>query len=342
MYKKELITLIFPKYLDNNNKIGVTAPSAGVTKETDHVRFDNACKQLKEKGYDVIFTDNVFTSDPYGRSSDKETRAREFMSLINDDSIDYIVSAKGGDFLAEMLPLIDYEAIKKHPKWVQGYSDNTSLLFSITTLCDIATVYGYHFGNYGMKTWHKSIADNMAILEGKLMEQTSFDKYQNSFDDNSNGFVFTDDVLLKSGHGTKEEIFEGRLIGGCLDVLVDIAGTKYENAAGFAEKYACDGIIWYLESFDAVGERIIINLWKLKELGWFKNVRGFIFGRPCFYKSFCDLSYIDAVMTALSEYNVPVIFDADIGHREPQWTMINGAKARIHYKDGKGTLTYTD
>lgn len=332
--------MIFPNSLNNNNKIGVTAPSAGAIKESDHIRFNNAKTALNAKGYDVIFTDNVFTSDPYGRSSDKETRAHEFMSLINDKSIDYIVSAKGGDYLAEMLPLIDFEAIKENPKWIQGYSDNTSILFAITTLCDIATVYSYNFGNYGMNTWHKSVADNLSILEGNLKIQKSFDMYQNSFDDNTNGFNFTDNVILKSGHDTDEEIFEGRLIGGCLDVLVDIAGTKYENAVSFADKYGDDGIIWYIESFDAVGERIIINLWKLKELGWFKNVKGFIFGRPCFYKSFCELSYMDAVMTSLAEFNVPVIFDADIGHREPQWTMINGAKARMHYKTGKATLTY--
>ena len=334
--------MIFPRFLENNNKIGVTAPSSGAVKETDKLRFTNACNTLKLKGYDVTFTDNVFTSDPYGRSSDKKTRADEFMSLINDASVDYIISAKGGDFLAEMLPLIDFDAIKKNPKWVQGYSDNTSILIGITTLCDIATVYSYNFGNFGMNTWHKSISDNLSILEGKLKVQESFKMYQNSFDDNTNGFVFTDNVILKSGNNKEEETLEGRLIGGCLDVLVDIAGTKYENVSGFADKYATDGILWYIESFDAIGERIIINLWKLKELGWFKNVKGFIFGRPCFYKSFCELSYMEAVMTALAEYNVPIIFDADIGHREPQWTMINGAKAKIHYKDGKATMTYMD
>ena len=332
--------MIFPNYLNNNNKIGVTAPSAGATKETDKLRFNNAKDILKSKGYDVLFTDNVFTSDPYGRSSDKETRANEFMSLIKDTSIDYIISAKGGDYLAEMLPYIDYDAIKENPKWVQGYSDNTSILLGITTICDIATVYSYNFGNFGMKPWHKSISDNLSILEGKLNIQNSFDMYQNSFDDNTNGFVFTDNVIVKNSCNNTEEIFEGRLIGGCLDVLVDIAGTKYENVSGFVEKYSDDGIIWYIESFDAMGERIIINLWKLKELGWFKNVNGFIFGRPCFYKSFCEISYMEAVMTSLAEFNVPVIFDADIGHREPQWTMINGAKARIHYNNNKATITY--
>lgn len=334
--------MIYPKYLSGNNKIGVTAPSAGVTKEADHYRFKNACTNLNNRGYSVTFTDNVFTSDEFGRSSDKVIRGQEFMSLINDPSIDYIVSAKGGDYLAEMLPYIDYEAVKNNPKWIQGYSDNTSILFSITTLCDIATVYGYHFGNFGMNTWHKSIADNIDILEGKLKVQESFNMYQNDFSDNTNGFVLTEKVLVKNGRDNEAECFQGRLIGGCLDVLFDIAGTKYEDAAGFANRYADDGIIWYLESFDAIGERMVIMLWKLKELGWFEHTKGFIFGRPCFYRSFAELSYMDAVMTTLGELNVPVLFDADIGHKEPQWTMINGAMAKVQYADGKASLTYID
>ena len=334
--------MIYPKYLTGNNKIGVTAPSAGATKDTDIYRFKNACSNLKDRGYDVIFTDNVFTSDEYGRSSDKTIRGQEFMSLINDSSIDYIVSAKGGDYLAEMLPYIDYDAIKHNPKWIQGYSDNTSILFSVTTLCDIATVYGYNFGNYGMNVWHKSVEDNLAILENNLKVQNSFQMYQDDFSDNTNGFNFTQNVLVKNSRNNNHECFEGRLIGGCLDVLYDISGTKYEDAAGFAKRYADDGIIWYLESFDAMGERFIIMLWKLKELGWFENVKGFIFGRPCFYKSFADISYMDAAMTVLSQFNVPVIFDADIGHKEPQWTIINGAIARFEYNDGKASLTYLE
>ena len=47
-------------------------------------------------------------------------------------------------------------------------------------------------------------------------------------------------------------------------------------------------------------------------------------------------------MTVLKVLNVPVIFDADVGHKEPQWTMINGAKARVEYVDGKAKLIYLD
>ncbi len=335
--------MVIPQYLKKESRIGVTAPSGGAYKPLDKVRFENAAKNLKDQSYDVLFTKDVFGSDGLGRSGDKKVRAEEFMSLIKDKTVDYIVSAKGGDYLAEMLPYVDFEVVKANPKWIQGYSDNTSLLLAVTTLCDIATVYGYNFGNYGMEEWHKSVENNLAIMEGKDIVQESFEMFEDGFFDKETGlegFNFTTNVELKAARGEVELSMEGRLIGGCLDVLVDMAGTRFENVAGFVEKYASDGIIWFIESFDAIGERIIINLWKLKELGWFKNVKGFVFGRPCFYKAYSDISYMDAVMTALEEFNIPVIFDADIGHKEPQWTMINGAKARIDYKDGKARLRY--
>lgn len=43
---------------------------------------------------------------------------------------------------------------------------------------------------------------------------------------------------------------EGRLLGGCLDCLVNLVGTGYDKVAAFVEKYKEDGIIWFLESCD--------------------------------------------------------------------------------------------
>ena len=99
-------------------------------------------------------------------------------------------------------------------------------------------------------------------------------------------------------------------------------------------------------------ERMMDVLWKLKELGYFETVRGFIFGRPLFYKpAFIPErdeagekvyypDYSEALLERLSEYSVPIIMDADIGHKGPQMVMLNGMKARIESKDGKGRLIY--
>ena len=44
----------------------------------------------------------------------------------------------------------------------------------------------------------------------------------------------------------------------------------------------------------------------------------------------------------LSGYDVPKVFDADIGHKAPRMTMINGAYAKITIKSNKGTVEYID
>ena len=81
-------------------------------------------------------------------------------------------------------------------------------------------------------------------------------------------------------------------------------------------------------------------------MGWFDNAAGFVFGRPLFYKneSFDGTplpSYEEVVLERLGDLNVPIILDADIGHKGPQMVMINGALARVEaFEDGSGKVTY--
>lgn len=340
--------MIFPEYLKKGDTIGVTAVSDGVGDELDKKRFYNGRCKLEDLGYKVKFTDNVFTVADKGRSSSGIKRAEEFNRLVSDESVSVIVSAKGGNFLNEMLEYVDFEKITQHPKWFQGYSDNTGLVHSLTTKYDIATVYGSNFGEFGMEKWHDSVSNNLEILSGQRKEQYSFDKYQDGFVDKVTGLEgYSEDmeVRLKVDKRTAEKCdevtFSGRLIGGCLDVLLFLQGTKYDGTEEFLEKYKEDGIIWYLESFDISGENLMMFLWQLKEIGWFRYTKGFLFGRPLFYKDYTDTPYEEAVMYALGSLNVPVIFDCDFGHKGPRFTMINGAKALVNVKEGKGMLSYT-
>ena len=133
------------------------------SEETDFARLDNGKKQLKEKGYEVIETKSVRTS-VNGRSADGKTRAREFMELITNDEVKAIFSASGGYYLLEVLPFLYFTTIESNPKWFQGYSDNTGLVHTITTICDIASIYGNNFNDFGMAKWHKSVTDNLKIF----------------------------------------------------------------------------------------------------------------------------------------------------------------------------------
>lgn len=333
--------MIFPTFLKQGDTIGVTAPSDGNKKEIDYIRLDSAKQNLFEKGIQVIETEHVRTSIK-GRSCDAKTRANELMSLFLNPDVKAIISAKGGDFLCEILPFLDWGQIQKNPKWVQGYSDNTGLLFLLTTLCNIPSIYGNNFNDFGMEPWHKSVKNNFQILQGNLIEQHSFDFFENGFFDKVTGlegYVLEIPVEWKSARKEQDILLEGRLLGGCLDVLLNLVGTKFDCVKKYIHQYK-EPTIWFLESFDLNSEELVRGLWQLREAGWFEETAGFIFGRPCMFESFTDTTYEEAVLTSLDMLNVPIILEADIGHKAPQFTMINGALAKIKYNKGKGSIIY--
>jgi muramoyltetrapeptide carboxypeptidase LdcA involved in peptidoglycan recycling len=334
--------MIYPEYIKKGYTIGVTAPSNGNKKETDFIRLNHGKVQLSKRGYEIIETAHVRTSEK-GRSTDARTRTKELEELIKNDKVKWIISAKGGDFLLEMLPFVDYECIKAHPKWIQGYSDNTGLTYTITTHCDMATLYGHNFNDFGMEVWHKSLEDNLQLVEGNRKSVQSFDQYEDGFYDRITGlegYRLEKPVYWRTLWDKDEISISGRLLGGCLDVLLSIVGTRFDKTKEFIEKYKDDGILWYLESFALQSEALTLGLWQLKEAGWFQYTKGFVFGRPAFYNIDSEITYEEAVLSMLEEYNVPIILDADIGHKAPQMTMVNGAMAKIHSKDGKGTVNF--
>ena len=65
-----------------------------------------------------------------------------------------------------MLDYIDFDIIKNKPKWIEGFSDPTGILFPITTKYDIATIYGNNFKSFGAEEWDISLQKNIELLTG--------------------------------------------------------------------------------------------------------------------------------------------------------------------------------
>ncbi|MGI6072178.1 MAG: S66 family peptidase [Lachnospiraceae bacterium] len=344
--------MIFPEYFRKGDTIAVTALSRGMEEELEIKRFNSARKALEQRGFHVRFTENVFAgNDRFGRSSPAKEKARQLNELIADPQVKGIYSAAGGNFLAEMLPFVDIDAFRENPKWIQGFSDNTSILHYLTTKADVATAYGANFGDFGMRPWDRSVETGLSILEGGTKTQTSFDTFQDGFRERLTGLEgYASDGKVEWKAVCKADTaggisMEGRLIGGCLDVLINIAGTPYDGTGEFIEKYKEDGILWFFESFDLHFEHMMEALWKMKEMGWFEHVSGIVFGRPLFYRELSHdgsplPTYEEVIRERLDCLNVPVITDADIGHKGPQFIMITGALARIECAGGKGKMTY--
>lgn len=218
----------YPKFLESHAIIGVSAPSDGVIDPIKLNRLDNANLKFSELGYIILETESVRKSEK-GVSGDAKTRAREIEYLFEDSTVQGIICVAGGDFLLEMLSELDTDKIKKNPKWIQGYSDPTGLLYLITTKLDIATIYGDNFKTFGMEKWHPSLENNLEILKGNLIIQHNFDFYEKEslkYESGLEGYHLDTPVLWKCLSNRSKVTMKGRLIGGCLDLLVSLIGTR--------------------------------------------------------------------------------------------------------------------
>lgn len=334
--------MIYPQFIKKDDTIGITAPSDGIIDKLKVKRLDNAIKKLNDYGYHIIETASVRKSQK-GKSNESSIQAKELEELFLKDEVKAIICASGGDFLLEMLSHFDFNKVLENPKWFQGYSDPTGLLFTITTNLDIATIYADNFKTFGMDNWHESLSNNLSILEGKIIKQNSFFKYESEDIPYLTGleeYNLTKNVKWHNLNDEKEIVIKGRIIGGCLDLLNEIFGTKYDKTREFIEKYKNDGIIWYFDNCELSSEALIRTFWKFKDNGWFNHCKGILFGRSMTHKSYYDISFKEALKHSLNDLNIPIITDMDFGHVSPRMTLINGAIAKVSSKDGQGSIEF--
>ena len=334
--------MIYPNFIKENDTIGITSPSDGITKKEKIYRLNNAIKNFNNLGFKTKETSNVRTSIK-GSSSSAKDRANQLEELFKDNNINAIICSSGGDFLLEILSYLNFDIIKDNPKWLQGYSDPTGLLYTITTNLDIATIYSDNFTSFGMNPWHKSLYNNIEILKGNILEQKNFSKYEKEYTNyivGDESYNLTEKVYWKVLNRIDEINIQGRIIGGCLDIINDLFGTRFDKTKEFIDKYKQDGIIWYFDNCELSSEQLIRTLWKLKDNGYFNNTNGIIFGRSATKKSYYDISFEEAILHSLLDLNIPIIIDADLGHVSPRMTIINGSIAAINVKDGKGSIKF--
>lgn len=358
----------FPDFIKENDIISYVAPSLSCGSEPYYSGFNKALQLIDDLGFKEKLGDNVYALSGIGISNTPVKCATELMGAYLDEETKAIISCGGGELMCETMSYVDFNIIKDaKPKWYMGYSDNTNFIFLLTTICDVAAIYGYCASTFGRIPYHQSQTDCFNLLMGKSLKVSNYDKFEISslksvddpyapfnltmdshlvamdIDENDNNELIISDswtnenIIIKTdGYVIKDEIaFEGRLVGGCLDCLNNIAGTRLDKVKDFNERYKEDGIIWFLECCDLNVFDMRRAMWHLYECGWFKHVKGFIIGRPMKPEGFFSLNRYDAFLDVAKKLNVPVIFDADIGHVPPMMPIISGAYAKVSFKDTK-------
>ena len=229
-------------------------------------------------------------------------------------------------------------------KYLQGFSDTSLINFYLTTNYNIATINSEHISDYWMKNLERPQTDVINIIKGNYINneyiQQSFEKYQlNEFESgNYNGYNLTEKVEYKLLNFNKSSFnVSGRIIGGCIDVITQVIGTKYDNTKKFCRQFK-EGMIWYIDNCELSFLELYRRLFQMKNAGWFDNVNCILFGRSFVKEKIGEFTLEVALQKALGDLNVPIIYDVDIGHVPPQLVMINGSYATFEYNNGKGKI----
>ncbi len=325
--------MIYPESLKVKDKIGVSAPSAGLAYKPEVIK--QAMDSLKECGYSLKLTKNVYSTLLI--SSSVKQRVQQLNELVLDPKVKTIMIACGGDFLMEMLPKVDWEAIQEHPKWIMGMSDPSTLLFILPTKYDIATLYGANFSSFARLKLGRPQKDALRLLSGQMITQKSYRYYQPDINADHYDQKFDTPVSWETPNGAVET--KGRMIGGCIDALRDIVGTPLDGVPEFIERYKEDGIIWFFDDYALSSEDFYHTLFQMKLCGWFKYTAGVILGRVLFPKTSTPVNY-KAALRKIFGNRMPLIMEADIGHTDPAMSMIVGGYAIIKAGNGTGSITF--
>jgi muramoyltetrapeptide carboxypeptidase LdcA involved in peptidoglycan recycling len=283
----------YPRFLKEKGTIGLIAPSFGCGTEPYKTAFENAQRKWKEQGFLLDIGPNCYAQKGVGISNTPEKCGKELTEYYLRKENDCLISCGGGELMCEILNYVDFDRVAEaEPKWYMGYSDNTNMTFLLATLCDTASIYGPCAAAFGMEPWHPAVSDAFSLLKGEKLTFESYGMWEKeSLKDEAHPLVpyhCTQPLEIRMfapGNAggfleTEEMEMEGRLLGGCMDCLVNFPGTKFDKVIPFAERYGEDGILWFLEACDLNVFAIRRAMWQMENAGWFRYVKGFVIGRP--------------------------------------------------------------
>jgi muramoyltetrapeptide carboxypeptidase len=234
--------------------------------------------------------------------------------MLDDPGVRAILCARGGYGSQRLLPQIDLRAFAARPKVIVGYSDTTALL-NAAVATGVVAVHGPMVADdiaRGLSTrsasWLQSVlADPAYLWEAEVPE------------------------TVRPGCAT------GRLVGGCLSVLVTTLGTPWSPDTV--------GAVLFLEDVHERPFRLDRLLTHMRQAGKFDGVAGVVFGTMATCPPVDGVCPLDVVRECFADAPYPVGFGVPAGHHVGGTTGADGENlalplgVRVTLDTTRGRLT---
>lgn len=319
-------TRILPERLKPGARIALVSPSdpaAGLYPD----RLRRAITVFSEWGYSLVPMAHARAVHPqlgYLAGTDEE-RAEDLMQAFDDPQIDGIWASIGGLNSNRILDRLDYDRIRQHPKVFVGYSDCTALLNAITA-------------ETGLVTFHGPNALVELAVAGDVMDYTKTACLALLTEPTPRGRLtpppeswLIDWPAVAPGtrisatpwRGNQKGAASGPLVGGNLQTLMKLAGSRYWPDFR--------GSILVVEDVGVPLHHLDGHLTALRGLGVLDAVAGLVIGR--INANGQETLPADDVLTMVADVldhrDLPVLVDVDFGHTDPMLTLPIGGMAAI-------------
>ena len=302
--------VIKPPRLFEGATIGLVSPGGVIREESDVEAVEETLRRL---GLRTVRGRHVLDRFGYLAGTD-ENRAADLHRMFADAGVDALLALRGGWGCNRILPLLDYELIRAHPKILMGYSDITSLLIALYARSGLVTFHG----PVGISTWNDFTVDyaRRILYDGEAATM------RNPRHVGPRGSLMRDRIRTIR-HGTAR----GRLVGGNLSVIVSMIGSSYLPD--------WDGHILFLEDTREDVYRVDRMLTQLSLAGVLPRLAGVVFGQ-C---TDCEadepsLSLREVLDYRLRPLGIPSFYGAMIGHIRDKFTIPVGVEAEIDASAG--------
>ena len=265
-----------PPLLKPGDLVRAIAPS-GSLKTTD--ALDKGLAVWKNRGYKIELGQNYQSRCGYLAGSDLQRR-EDLAAAWRDSECKAIVAIRGGYGAARLLE--DWHWDTDRPKWLIGFSDVTSLLWSL--------------GTVNISSLHAPVLTTIASEPDWAIARM--------FDYLETGHIKP--LLGKPGGGGEAK---GILLPGYLTVITHLLNTSLPPDL--------NGVIIALEDVTEYPYRIDRMLTQWRMTGAFKNIKGVALGRfsrceP--YPGTKSWTIYEVLRDRLEDLNIPLVWDLPFGH----------------------------
>jgi muramoyltetrapeptide carboxypeptidase len=305
---------IIPGRLEYGDTIGIAAPASP---PPDPKSIDRSVAALEHLGFRAKLAANVRKRRGFLAGSDRD-RAADLMRMFHDPKVKAILCVRGGYGSSRLLPLLDYEAIRVHPKILVGYSDITSLHCALLRKSNLVSFHGPMLNSDFAKE-HRPDFTQQGLLR-TLMQPSPAGSI-------SRGYIRRTVSILRPGR------VSGALVGGNLCLLCAALGTPY--LPPFKNR------ILFFEDLGEAPYRFDRMLTHLLNAGLLQQVAGVAIGvnRNCKdpkargaaeYRQTLE----DVLRERLLPLRVPVVVGLPFGHIPWNATLPVGIRATLDAREG--------